>query len=235
MLPRWGFAMFALALLLGEGGQSAVPADYVPAAPPAALNAAVRSNLKLVQHWLSEKDFVSAAEATQGLATVAQLYSYQSTDPDWRKRVGVLQQAIAQLAEAVRRRSLPDCKKAAGMCDRLLDDLAKSPPVEKKPDPAFRPFGTSKVWMTLLEGAYVDAKRAETARELELVSQAIAEEVGVVGRMRANAKWQASAGEVRDAALRVAQLAGNNQLPEARKALKEIYRRCETCHQREKR
>ncbi len=221
------------ALLSCEAGQSAAPDPYVPVAPPAALHAAVRSNLKLVRHWLGEKDFVSAAQSAKGLAAVAQLYGYQGSEPGWKKRIAALGEATGRLADAVRRHSLPDCEKAAAECDRSLDELAKNPPV--KPDPNSRPFGTNKVWMLLLEGAYVDAKRAETAPELEQISQAIAEEVGVVGRMRREAKWQAAAGEVRDAALRVAKLAGGNDLPAARKALKEIYRRCEACHQREKR
>ena len=236
-MPCRGLLLAGIAciLLQSGGGQSAAPPAYAPVASPAALNSAVGSNLKLVRHSFGEKDFVSAAEATKGLTLVIQLYGSQSTEPNWRKRIAVLEQACSRLVDSVRRRDLAACGVAGSECDRLLADLAKSPPPQTKANPNFKPFGTNKVWMLLLEGAYVDAKRAETAKELEQISQTIAEEVGMVGRLRSDARWQASAGEVQTAALQVARLAAANDLPAARKGLKEIYRRCEICHQRDKR
>jgi hypothetical protein len=206
---------------------------YSPIASPAATRAATASSVKLVRSWLDEKDFASAAEAAQGLKTLAQLYGYQGDDADWLKRSAALQQACNRLHDAIARKSVVDCEKSATECSRFLDDLARNPPAgAKRTEKTFKPFGTTKTWMLLMDGAYVDTKRAETAREVELLSLAIAEEANVVGFLREDRPWRTSADEVRDTALRAAKLAADNDLSGARKTLKEMHRRCEVCHER---
>jgi hypothetical protein len=242
MLPRWQMSIVACAGLAGgliwsEGGLppsfGADAASYSPVVPAPAIHAAVESNLKLVRQWLMDKDFASAAEAAHGLVALARLYGYQSAESDWRKRSSALQEVCTGLAEAVERKSAVESDKAVAACTRVLDDMARNPPAGARlVAKNFKPFGNSKTWMQLMDGAYVDAKRTETAKELELRALAIAEEVHVVGFLREDPKWRDSAAEVRDAALRTARLSKENDLGGARKALREVYQRCEACHER---
>lgn len=224
---------FLTILALAGSAADAQQSGYVPVAPPAAMNAAVRSNVKLVRNWVAEKDYQSAVESNRGLSLVIQLYGCQSAAPEWRKQIGTLQEQVGKLDDAVKRKAAADCDKVLAECDRLLDDLARNAP-EKSADKNFKAFGANKTWMLLMEGTYIDAKRAETAKEFALYCQALAEEANVLGFTRADARWRESSAEVRDAALKAAKLAAGNNLPEARKALKVMYQRCEACHQRAK-
>jgi hypothetical protein len=210
------------------------PGGYTPVAPASAFHAAVKSNLKTVRNWIDEKDYTSAAEATRGLALAVQLYSYQSGAPEWRKQIAAFQEANNRLGDAVRRKSKPDCDKLLTEGERLLDDLAKGPPAGSPPARDFKAFGANKTWMLLMEGTYIDAKRAETKEELAQFAQAIAEESNALSLQRGEGQWRKQSIEVRDAALRAAKVAADSDLAAAKKALKEIYQRCEACHQREK-
>ncbi len=234
MPPRWTPLMFAVGLagglLLPEGACS----SSASAEPAAAVHAVIESQLKLVRQWLDDKDFDSATEAARGLLTLAQLYGHQGTDADWNKRSALLQKACARLADAVQRNSAAESAKAAAECARLLDDMRDHPPVSARRENS-KPFGSAKTWMALMEGARVDAKRAETAKELELLTLAVAEEARIVALLRSDARWRRSSDEVRDAALKASRLARDNDRAAARKALKEMYQRCEACHQREQR
>jgi hypothetical protein len=242
MPNRWPTTVLACvglagSLLLWPGSEQlsaeGEAAGYVPVAPASAIHGAVESNLNLVRQWLVEKDYASAAEATTGLSALVRLHGHQSVEPEWRKRSEALRDACDQLAKAVERKSAADCDKAIAECTRLLGDMARHPPAGK---PAavknFKPHGDSKTWMLLMDGAYVDAKRAESAKELEQSALALAEEAHVVAFLRDDAKWRLSAQEVRDAALRTARLAKEEDLATARKALKQVYQRCEACHER---
>jgi len=237
---RW--ALLTLALVAGTSwlltplpSSSAEPAGYSPIVLASVVHSAVQSNLNLVRHWLDEKDFQSAHEAIRGLAMVVELYSYQSAEPEWRKKLSGFQAACAQLAVAIGRKSAPDSEKALAECSRQLEVIGKAPPTGAKVVAMnFKPFGSVKTWMLLMEGAYVDAKRAETGKEFDQLAQAIAEEANVARYLRSDAKWRTSADEVRDTALKAAKLAEGNDLPAAKKMLKQMYQRCEACHQRDK-
>jgi hypothetical protein len=239
MLPRWHRSIIAVVGLAGMSlplTPGAERAAYSSIAPATAVHGAVESNLTLVRQWLSDKDYASAADATNGLATLAQLYGYQSDDPDWRKRSAALQEACSRLADAVERKSRADSDNAVAECARLLGEMAQNPPTgSRRVEKNFKPFGSSKTWMQLMDGAYVDAKRAETTKELEQRALAIAEEVHVVGFLREDSKWRASAAEVSAAALRAARLAKEKDLAAARRALKEVHHRCEACHEHSRR
>lgn len=237
MMSRWcryviGVAALAgFVLTTGRYVPRAHAADAVSNA--AAVHAAVLSSLKLVRNWLDDKDFVSAAQASTELATIARLYAYQGTDDAWRKRGNAFQEVCGRLGDAVRRKSAADADKAYAECERLLSDLGRNPPTGARAD--FKAFGTNKTWMLLVEGTYRDAKRADSAREMELQIRALAEEMTVVAGLHSDAKWRGLANDVREAALRVAPLATGTDLAPARKALKEVYQRCEVCHQGNKR
>jgi len=210
-------------------------AGYVPVAPASALHAALESSLKQVRNWLDEGDFASAEQTVQGLATLAWLHGFQGGDA-WRRKTSALRDACAGLSTAARRKDAADCDRALRACAGLLADLAK-----QKPDPAtvpvkpFRPPGSTKTWMLLLEDAYVDGKTSTSSAELERQALVIAEEVNAVTWLRADPRWRKRAGDVRAVALLAAETARKDDRDTARKAFKNIYTRCEACHNENKR
>jgi hypothetical protein len=209
---------------------------YAPVSPASAIHAAVQSSLKLVQDWLADKDFLSATEASQELTAVAQLYAYQSARPDWRSRTAILRETCLRLTAATRAKDADRCAKAVAECQRTLSDLATDPPpAEKAVQADFRPFGSNKVWMLLMDGAYTDAKTAKSASDVESLAYQIAEEASVVGHLRPEARWRQLSVDVRETALAVAQQARTAGLDVARRELKSVYLRCEACHQGYKR
>lgn len=227
-----------LGLLLIEGNPPAItaeePAGYTPVAPPVALNTALQASLKAVRDWVSEKDFESAAETTRGLAALAHLYGYQSADAGWRRRCTALQESVKQLAGAAQRKSMADCEKLAGEVTRLLDDLAKNAPDgdAKTGVKDFKPVGSVKTWMLLMDSAYVDSKSAKSAQEFQQLTQAVAAEANAAAYLRTEQGWRKEALAVRDAALQAAAQAKGNDLAAARLAAKNMRQRCETCHDR---
>lgn len=224
----WGVVLLVL-----ETGLADNPRDYSPVAPTEALQFALKANLKVVVHWLDEKDYVSAEEATSGLATLAQLFRYQSNEPAWRGKAQILQDKAGVIADAARRKSAADANKAVKDWASLLEDLAKDVPRPTPiPDLEFKSFGATKTWMTLMEGAYRDAQRAETAKEIELLAFSIAAEANVVGRLRSESAWRKSTQEVIELALQAARQARDAGLEPSRKTLKTMYQRCEACHNR---
>lgn len=231
----WCRGLFLVGMLLSIGSGSpaitgAEPVGFVPSKTLTGIEAAFRANLKAVRDWLSEKDFASAEETTRGLTSLAHLYGQQSADGDWRKRCGELQTATVTLADAAKRKAAADCAKAAERCGTLLDELAKSPPKPASGD--IKPLGSVKTWMLLMEGGYVDAKSAKTPAEVELIVQGIAAEANAAAYLRPDATWRKDAFAVRDTATQIAAQTEKSDLATLRKSLKEIYHRCEACHDR---
>lgn len=209
----------------------AAPA-YAPVAPAKALHAALESNLKLVGGWLDEADFISAAQAAQGLDVLAWLYAHQGDEPRWRERTAALRQACAGLVAAARRQDAAACAKAARACADLLIVLAKAPPGEARPVVKdFRPPGATKTWMLLMEGAYADGKTARSPEQLARYAHEIAEEANAVSFLRSDPRWRKMAQEVSVSALRAAEMAHGKDVEKARTALKAVYARCEACHE----
>jgi len=225
----------ALLLIPSRPRSSAVePLDrsFTPVSPHTATHAALASNLKQVHDWLDEKDLLSAGQAAQGLAVVAQLHGYQSQDPAWREKTVAFQQSCDELIAAARAKDAAACGKHVQECERILADLAKNPPIgDKVVEKEFRPFGSTKAWMLLIDGDYVDAKSAETAKEVETLAQIIAEEANVISHLRADGPWRKSAIELRETALGAAKHAGAGDLESARSELKKVYAHCAFCHQ----
>ncbi|MCI0356289.1 MAG: hypothetical protein L0099_14800 [Acidobacteria bacterium] len=180
--------LLTLTVILLAVGFGLSPADesasgYTPVSPPRALHAALQINLKIVQDWLNEKDYTSAAQTAQGLIVLAQLHGYQSADPDWQKRTKALAEASGRLLAAARKKDTAGCEKNVRECTALLDELAKHPPAGPKMTVKnFAPFGSTKTWMLLMDGAYVDAKSARKAEELEELALALAETLNVSSR-----------------------------------------------------
>lgn len=227
--------ILGVVLSLGILGLSAADetTGYTSVAPPGATLTALRAQVLLVQNWLDDKDFASAAQSAQGLIVLADIVQHQGGDADWQKRNAELRARCNSVLETVKKKDVAGSANLLKQCLAQLDDLAKNGPTGKKAAvSAFKPRGGTKDWMLLLEGAYVDAKSARTPKDLELLGQAIAEEVHAVGYLRADPRWRSSAQEVRDQALKAAALAQNNKMDEAKKELKGVYQRCEVCHGR---
>jgi len=203
---------------------------YTPVAPPAALQAALQANLKQYGDWINEKDFASAAATARGVLALTHLYGYQGSDPAWKKRVGELAQACGKLASAAGQKNAAECEKASEECQRLLAELAKNPPTGAKAVEKSFKAPPTKTLMLLMDAAYGDAKFAMTPMQLELLAYAIAEEVNATAHLKNDGAWLKHSLAVREAALQVARESGNLEL--AKKSLKEVYNRCEACHQR---
>jgi hypothetical protein len=225
-----------LGCLLAIGVVCSQPAEtgYTPVAPAAPLHTALQSNLKQFGDWVDEKDFPSAAMTARGLLALAHLYGYQSTDPAWKKQIAALTETCNQLANAAGQKSAAECQKGMESCKRLLAELAKYPlNGAKAVEKSFKPPAATKTWMLLMDAAYSDAKTAKSPKELEHLAYAIAEEVNASAFLRNDANWRKQALAVREAALKVVK--ESDDLAVAKKSLKEIYNRCEACHQNSKR
>lgn len=213
-------------LVSGAAPEPAVP----PVSPAAAIQAALESNLKQVRQWLDDSDFASAAQAARGLTALAWLSSRQGDTPAWRRQTDTLRRVCAGLETAAARKDARAAAKAADSCAALLAELAKEKPGRPQTGaPALT--GSTKSWMLLMEGAYVDSKSAAAPRDVERFARELAEEIRAVSRLRSDPRWRKMAHDVRTAALRAADVGRTQDLASARKAMKLVYHRCEACHQ----
>jgi hypothetical protein len=202
-------------------------------APAEAIHTALESNLKIVRDWLNDGDFASAAETAEGLVVLAEVYRYQSGEPRWREQTRALRRSCTKLVAAAKTGDADACAMAAEECARLLRMLAQDPPSgEKVPEVGFKPTGSMRVLMKLLDGTYADAKGAKTPRELEHLAYTLAEASNVASYLRSDPRWRDSAFDARAAALRAAAKAREDDLTAAKAELKSVHNRCEACHQR---
>jgi hypothetical protein len=223
-------------MLLALAGFCVSAADedssYTPVATPKALQRALRVNLKIVEDWVNDKDYVSAVQTTHGLIVLAQLYGYQSTDKDWQQRTKTLAEASGRLLVAARQKDETGCAKSVRECADLLEAMAKQPPTGPKVViPKFATFGSTKTWMLLMDGAYVDAKSARSPAELEDQAFTLAETLNVSSHLRNDAQWRTMALDTRRAALAAAAKAAAQDVDGAKRELKLVYVGCESCHQ----
>jgi hypothetical protein len=235
-IPTGAFlALATLGLLSGLVVAAPSEEGYAPVAPIGAVHAAVRDGLKVVQDWLDEKDFASAAQAALGLKALCRLYVYQRGDPGWRERAAALADTAARLAAAARDKDPAACARLVRDAERLLDELDKGPTGARTIEKDFKPDGTTKTWMLLLEGSYSDAKATKDAHQLAQIAYAVAEEANAAQFLRSDARWRQSFRDVRAAALDVADKAKGKELAAASSALKIVRQRCDVCHQAYKR
>ncbi len=205
---------------------------YSPVTPPAALQAALHLELKVIENWIDDKDFTSAVQSSQGLASLAHLHGHQGSEPAWRAKTRELANACSHLTSAARNKDAGECSRLVKECRRLLDELAKTPSGSPGSGKDFKPAGSTATWMRLMDGAYSDAKTARTPEELEGLAGALAEEVNAYQYARADAQWRQFCQEVRSSALAAADKAKAKDLAAAKVALKAAYRGCEACHDR---
>lgn len=219
-----------LGLLAGLCGASPEDERYSPVSPPPAIHGALRSSLKTVRDWVEDRDFASTSRDVQGLAVLAQLYVYQGDRRAWREKTADLLTASSRLSAAARIKDAAACARIVRECDALLDDLALLSPGPPMVEKEFKPRGGVATWMLLLDAAYSDAKTARDCRELEQLALAVAEESNAARHLRADARWRRMFADVRQSALEVAGRAKADDLAGAKAALKNVYRRCEACH-----
>jgi hypothetical protein len=225
----------ALGLLGGLSAAAPSQELYSPVAPVGAVHTAVRGGLKVVQDWLDEKDFASAAQAALGLKALCRLYVYQGDDPGWRERAGALADTATRLATAARDKDPAACARLIREAERLLGELDKRPISARGAEKDFKLNGSTKTWMLLLEGSYSDAKATKNADQLEQLAYAVAEEANAAQFLRSDARWRQSFRDVRATALDVADKAKGKDLTAATSALKLVRQRCDVCHQAYKR
>ena len=203
---------------------------YSPVAPPPAIHGALRSSLKTVRDWVEDRDFASTSRDAQGLAALAHLYVYLGDGHAWREKAANLLTAGSRLSAAARNKDAAACARIIRECDALLDDLARLSPGAPRVEKEFKLRGGVTTWMLLLDAAYSDAKTARDCRELEQLALAVAEESNAARHLRADAGWRRMFADVRQSALDVAGRAKADDLAGAKAALKNVYRRCEACH-----
>ncbi len=230
------FGRMALIAMAAGGLSWAYPVEpaeegYLPVAPPSAVHAALQSSLKAVRDWLGGKDFVSAAQEVQGLKALVHLYAQQGSDPAWRDKTAALADVSSRLAAAIGKQDAAGCDQQVRACARLLDDLARRSPGARPADAGFKPQGSVRTWMLLLDDAFTDAKWAKERQELEGFARTVAEEANVVQYLRDTPRWRQYARDTRAAALEVAAKAKANDFPAAKAALEAVSRQCQACHE----
>ncbi len=218
----------------GPAGNSQ-PQGYSPAAPHGAIHGAISSNLKIVQGWLDNSDFTSAAETTDGLILLANIYQSYSDEPSWKEKAAALSAAFQKLMAQARSKDAAACEKASQACAKLLDEFAGQQPIGAKASSATRPSGTFRTVMKLMDGCYADAKGTKSASERANFLYTIAECSNLTASMRNEADWHQRSTELRDEAIRLAAAKPSSDLQEVKRELKNVYERCESCHKAFKR
>jgi hypothetical protein len=232
-------ALAVVLVLLGflAGLSPAEPAAevYAPVAPAPAVHTALRDSLKTVEDWLDRKDYLSAAQSTQAVTALSQLYVYQGNDASWREKATSLADASSRLATAARNKDATASIKQLHECNRLLDDLAKTPLGDRVADKKFKLQGSNKTWMLLMDDAVNEGLSAKKPVDVEQQAGALAEEANAVQFLRSDAGWRRSFQDVRAAALDAADKAKAKDLDAAKLALKTAYQRCQACHDKSRR
>lgn len=205
--------------------------SYTPVAPARAVHAGLAAQLRQVGDWLAEKDFASVAQAAQGLEVFGVLAGYHG-DQAWQADSSALATLARQLSAAARQKDADMCKELIEAGDRRLHSMGKTIPDAKAPAGVPR-VASTKVWMLLADGTYVDAKSARSPAQLEQLAYLLAEEANAMAHLRPG--WEKLAYSVRDAALDVVRENQSGGLDAGKKALKGVYQRCEACHQQNKR
>jgi len=233
---RTGLLLLLTGLVLTADGRGQPAGGYTPAAPPAALVAALRSQWKVVGDWVAERDFASAAQAARCLKPLTDLAAVQSDQADWTNGITQLRSRHDALSDAIRRKDAGAAEQARAAAGQVLDVLAKLPAPAQRSVANFQfPGGSVKTWMSLLDGAYVDAKSARTPQDLEMLAGALAEEGNALAHMRTDARWKADSLALRATAAQAAAQTRAGELEAARKTLKDVYASCESCHDRSRR
>jgi hypothetical protein len=237
--PSKRVALAVVLVLLGllAGLSPAEPAAevYAPVTPPLAVHTALRDSLKTVEDWLERKDYLSAAQSTQAVTALAQLLVYQGNAAAWREKTASLADASSRLAAAARNKDAMACVKQLQECNRLLDELARTPPGDRVADKKFKLHGSNKTWMLLMDDAVNEGLSTKKPADMEQQAGALAEEANAVQFLRTDAGWRQSFQDIRAAALDAADKAKAKDLDAAKITLKTAYQRCQACHEKARR
>jgi hypothetical protein len=232
LLPRLGLASPALLISTFVAAWSAQPAKdqiYQPVAPVEALARVLGGNLDLVEHWLDDKDLASADKTAQSVILLATFLVNQTGGAESSSVAKVLKGCNA-LGDASRAKNLAAATSALASVRRELAAFRKAPFQDHQAaSPSFKPPGSTRGWMLLLDGGYADAKASRDPNEFEAQALTLAEEANVVAYLRTDARWRKMAFDARDRFLAAAQ-ESKKDLDQARKTLRTAYPNCQSCH-----
>jgi hypothetical protein len=213
-------------------GADPVPDPYSPVVRAEPLLAAFQGHLKEAREWVLDKDYPSAAQSAQALAALTHLLSHHYSSADSQARVKDLRESIDSLAGKIKEKDQSGCLKAVTKCGSGSTALAALPEeADKASIKNYKPQGSTRTWMLLMDAAYVDGKSTKDPRTFEQQALALAEEVNASSFLRTDARWRQLSREVRDLALDAARKARESDLATARLTLKRANDRCEACHQ----
>jgi cytochrome c556 len=214
-----------------RSGSSKRTEGYAPVAPPSAVHAALKANLKMVNDWLSDQDFTSAAETAEGLVVLAHVNQCFSDRPAWREKATSLRDACERLVARAKAKDATGCEEASRQCATLLAELGDNlPSGDRAATNDFKPPRSTKALMKLMDGTYSDAKRAKSVSEFSNMLLTMAEVANVARVMRNDPNWKDHATAVRDAALKAAEVKPEADLQAVRRELKNVYQQCQACH-----
>jgi hypothetical protein len=196
------------------------------------LNVSFQNHLKEAREWLLDKDYASAAQSAQELAALAHLLAYHYPSLDGQTKAKELCEAVESLTVRIKEKEQAGCQKAVAKCEAAAKTLAALPAeTEKVAIKNYKPSGSTKTWMMLMDAAYVDGKSTKDARAFEQQALTLAEEANAAAFLRTDARWRQFSREVRDLALEAARKARESDVATARLTLKRANERCEACHQ----
>ncbi len=203
-------------------------AAFAPVAPPQALGRVLELNFDQVNRWCEENDLASAAQASQSALVLATFLARHAADKA-KSHADKLLTDCKALDKAARSKDMPSTRAQLTAANTVLPMLLQSLPADKPSWTDFKPSGSTRAWMLLLDGGYADAKSAEKADDFEAIALTLAEEANVVAFLKKEPRWRKMAFDVRDVALAAAKESQQNPT-KARQTLRTMYPRCETCH-----
>ncbi|HEV8058330.1 MAG TPA: hypothetical protein VGP68_00535 [Gemmataceae bacterium] len=201
---------------------------FAPVAPPQALGHVLKLNFDQVERWCDENDLASAAQASQSALVLATFLAHHAADKAKPHAEKLLADCKA-VDSATRAKNMPNTRAQLTAANTVLPTLLQSLSADKPSWTDFKPSGSTRAWMLLLDGGYADAKSAEKADDFEAIALTLAEEANVVAFLKNEPRWRQMAFAVREVALAAAKESQQNPT-KARQTLRTIYPRCESCH-----
>jgi hypothetical protein len=225
---------FRLALLLFLAATTVGWADekspaYAPVAPPQALARALKINFDQVERWCDENDLASAAQFSQSTFLLASFLAQHATD-NAKPHADRLVAANSKVVSAARAKNMERTRSELATAHGAIPSLIETLPGSKPEWSKFKAPGTSSAWMRLLDAGYADAKVSRKVDDFEALVLTLAEEANVLAYVKSDPRWREMSFGVRDAALASAKEC-RQDLEKARKTLRQVYPRCESCHQ----
>jgi hypothetical protein len=227
------FILCALTLLFlaaacSVGADDKSTGEFAPVAPPQALARVLKLNFDQVGRWCDEDDLASAAQASQSAVVLATFLARHAAANAKPEADSLLADCNA-VVSAARAKDMARTRTKLAAAGSTLPALLQSLATEKPSWTEFKPSGSSRAWMLLLDAGYADAKFAHKPEDFEALALTLAEEANVVAYLRKEPRWRQLSFGVRDAALAAAK-ESHHDLPKAHQTLRAMYPRCEACH-----